>query len=155
MATPLLDSAGGHHRDLPRRLGQSAPDGGDRQSWPSINSDSVHPIPLADVARYLAVGRLHARRERVGDYRSTAGVDLSAGAAVVRRSLAALVAAAAWAEAYTRIFLLKHWLTDVAGGLLLGSILLTLAAVLTATLMDARPNKELDPFVESDLLSDA
>ncbi len=54
-------------------------------------------------------------------------------------ALAVFVAAAAWTEAYTRLYLLKHWLTDIIGGVVLGAVLLVLATALATTWID-RPS---------------
>ncbi len=52
----------------------------------------------------------------------------------VRRWLFTLLAVAAFVEGYTRIFLLKHWFTDVVGGWLFGTLLLGVLIAATATL---------------------
>lgn len=51
-------------------------------------------------------------------------------------ALAAFVAVAAWVEGYTRILLLKHWLTDVIGGWVMGAILLAMVATIAREWID-------------------
>ncbi len=53
-----------------------------------------------------------------------------------------LLAAATYTEAYSRLYLGKHWLTDIIGGLVLGPLLL--AFFVAAAKMLDRPRRDLD-----------
>lgn len=59
-----------------------------------------------------------------------------------RRLLLTLVFLAAVAEAYTRVYLLKHWLTDVVAGLVYGGLLLVVSAAVLWVLSDLGTNAE-------------
>jgi len=49
-----------------------------------------------------------------------------------------LLSLAAFVEGYTRIYLLKHWFTDVIGGWIYGALLLSVLVAATATLVGKR-----------------
>lgn len=61
--------------------------------------------------------------------------------------LASLVGVAAWIEAYSRLYLLKHWLTDVIGGLMFGSLILFLASTFARALV--KPGPSTTPITEN------
>lgn len=52
-----------------------------------------------------------------------------------------LLATAAFVEGYTRIYLLKHWFTDVVGGWVFGSLLLVVLVSATAVLTQHRQGR--------------
>jgi membrane-associated phospholipid phosphatase len=56
----------------------------------------------------------------------------------VRFAVWTLLSLAAFVEGYTRIYLLKHWFTDVIGGWIYGSLLLGVLVAATATLVGKR-----------------
>jgi membrane-associated phospholipid phosphatase len=62
-----------------------------------------------------------------------------------RAALWAALGLAAVVEGYTRVYLLKHWLTDVIGGVVFGAMLLATIAATTMAVVAARERSRAEP----------
>jgi membrane-associated phospholipid phosphatase len=62
-----------------------------------------------------------------------------------RVALWTLLGTAAFVEGYTRFYLLKHWLTDIIGGWVFGSLLLFVLIAATATLVARSDARSISP----------
>ena len=103
------------------------------------NPVGLGSFPSGGVARLMSIYGLiiYLVLRRFGKTRSKA--------AVVAWTL---LAAATFTEAYSRLYLGKHWISDIFGGLVFGAILL--AVLIAATQMLDRPNAEDEAAVSGD-----
>lgn len=63
------------------------------------------------------------------------------------------LAVLAYVEGYTRLYLLKHWATDVVGGWVFGALVLAVVVAATTTLLRPRREQPVSRLVPSDAAS--